>query len=78
MSLPRAVLAVLLLDPGRIAEAAELLEPADSGDEVNRTIYTAMLRLHSVGKSIDITLVVGDTTLSISSTFVREKSAPIC
>ena len=56
----RAVLAVLLLDPGRIAEVAAALEPADFGDEVNRTIYAAMLRLHSAGKPIDITLVVGE------------------
>ena len=32
-----------------------------------------MLRLHSAGKPIDITLVVGDTTLCISSTFIRGK-----
>ena len=56
----RAVLAVLLLDPGRIAEVAAALEPADFADEVNRTIYAAMLRLHSAGKPIDITLVVGE------------------
>ena len=72
------MLAVLLLDPGRIAEVAAALEPADFGDEGNRTIYAAMLRLHSAGKPIDVTLVVGDTTLCISSTFIREKSAPIC
>src|SRR5436190_11030457 len=74
MSLPRAVLAVVLLDPGRIAEAAEPLEPADFGDEVNRTIYTAMLRLHSVGKSIDITLVVGELRDTGVSTTVRQRN----
>ena len=56
----RAVLAVLLLDPGRIAEVAAALEPADFMGEANRTIYAAMLRLHSAGKPIDVTLVVGE------------------
>ena len=51
---------MLLLDPGRIAEVAATLVPADFGDEVNRTIYTAMLRLQSAGKPIDITLLVGE------------------
>jgi hypothetical protein len=72
MSLPRALLAVVMLDPGRIAEAAEPLELADFGAHVNRMIYAAMVRLHSAGKPIDITLVVGDMTLGISPTFVRE------
>jgi replicative DNA helicase len=56
----RAALAVLLLDPGRIADVAATLEPADFEDQVNRTIYAAMLRLHSAGKPIDVTLVVGE------------------
>ena len=56
----RAVLACVLLDPGRIAEVAASLEPADFRDKVNRTIYEAMLRLHSAGKPIDITLLVGE------------------
>ena len=55
-----AVLAVLLLDPGRIAEVAAALEPADFADEANRTIYAAMLRLHSAGKPINVTLLVGE------------------
>ena len=37
-----AVLAVLLLDPGRIAEVAAVLEPVDFAGEANRTIYAAM------------------------------------
>ena len=56
----RAVLAVLLLDPGRIAEAAAALEKADFSDDVNRTVYEAMLRLHLAGTPIDVTLVVGE------------------
>jgi hypothetical protein len=35
-----AVLAVLLLDPGRITEVAAALEPADFADQVNRIIYS--------------------------------------
>ena len=57
----RAVLAVLLLDPGRIAEVGRALEPADFAGEANHIIYEAMLRLHSAGKPIDVTLVVGET-----------------
>ena len=53
------MLAVQLLDPDRIAEAAATLEPAEFGDEVNRINYAAMLRLHAAGKSIEITLLVG-------------------
>ena len=56
----RAVLAMLLLDPGRIAEVAAVLKPADFGDRVNRTIYAAILRLHAAGKPIDVTLLVGE------------------
>ena len=56
----RAVLVCVLLDPGRIAEVTAALEPADFKDEANRTIYEAMLRLHSAGKPIDVTLVVGE------------------
>ena len=48
------------LDPGRIAEVAAALEPADFADEANRTIYEAMLRLHSAGKPIDVALLVGE------------------
>ena len=57
----RAVLACVLLDPGRIAEVTATLEPADFAGEVNHIIYEAMLRLHSAGKPIDVTLVVGET-----------------
>ena len=39
---------------------AAVLEPADFGNEVNRTIYAAMLRLQSASKPMDITLVVGE------------------
>ena len=56
----RAVLACVLLDPGRIAEVAAALEPVDIAGETNRTIYEAMLRLHSSGKPVDVTLVVGE------------------
>jgi len=60
-STPSALLlAVLLLHLGRIAEVAAVLEPADFADKVNRSIYAAMLRLHSAGKPIDITLLVGE------------------
>jgi replicative DNA helicase len=55
-----AVLAMPLLDPGRTAEVAVALEPADFADEANRTIYAAMLRLHSAGTPIDVALVVGE------------------
>ena len=56
----RAILACVLLDPRRITEVTAALEPADSGDEVNRAIYETMLRLHSAGKPIDVTLLVGE------------------
>jgi replicative DNA helicase len=56
----RTVLACVLLDPDRIADVTAALEPADFWDQVNRTIYAAMLRLHSAGKPIDVTLVVGE------------------
>jgi len=39
---------------------AAALEPTDFGDQVNRTIYAAMLRPYSPGKPIDITLLVGE------------------
>jgi replicative DNA helicase len=55
-----AVLACVLLDPGRTAEAAMALEPADFADEANRTIYEAMLRLHSAGKPVNVALLVGE------------------
>ena len=45
-----AVLAVLLLDPCRIAEVTAAQEPDDFEDEANRTIYAAMLHLHFPGK----------------------------
>jgi hypothetical protein len=67
-----AVLAVVLLEPGRIADVAAALEPADCGNEVNRTIYTAMLRLHFSGKSIDDTLVVGELQGHVA--FIRTSS----
>jgi replicative DNA helicase len=51
---------VLLLDPDRIAEVAAVLEPDGFVDEVNRTIYAAMLRPRSAGKSIEVTRVVGE------------------
>ena len=35
-------------------------EPADFAGEANRTIYEAMLRLHSAGKPVDVTLLVGE------------------
>jgi replicative DNA helicase len=56
----RTVLACVLLDPRRIAEVAAALERADFVDQVNRTIYAAMLRLHSAGKPIDVALLVGE------------------
>ena len=56
----RAVLACVLLDPARITEVAASLEPADFAGEANRTIYEAMLRLHSAGKPVDATLLVGE------------------
>ena len=48
------------MDPSRIADVAAALEPADFEDEANRIIYRAMLRLHSAGKPIDVTLVVSE------------------
>jgi replicative DNA helicase len=44
----------------QIAAVAAVLEPADFADEVNRPIYEAMLRLHSAGMPIDVTLLVGE------------------
>jgi hypothetical protein len=49
-----------LREPGRIAEVPAVQKPADFENEVNRTFYGAMLRLHSAGTPIDITLVVGE------------------
>ena len=72
------MLACVLLDPGRIGGVAAALGPIDFGDKSSHSIYAAMLRLHSAGKPIDVVLLVGDTTLCISPTFIREKSAPIC
>ena len=46
--------------PGRIADVAAALEPADFGDQVNRTIYSAMVQLHSAGMPVDVMLVVGE------------------
>ena len=60
MDAERDVLAVQLLDPGRIAEVAAALKPGGFADKVNRAIYGAMLRLHSAGKPIESTLVVGE------------------
>jgi replicative DNA helicase len=49
-STPSTVLAVLLLESRTITEVATVLEPADFRDEVNRTIFEAMLHLHAPGK----------------------------
>ena len=54
------MLACVLLDPRRIAEVTAALEPGDFAGEANRTTYAAMLRLHSAGKPVDVTLVVGE------------------
>ena len=50
----------MLLDPARITEVAASLEPVDFAGETNRIIFGAMLRLHSAGKPVDVTLVVGE------------------
>ena len=44
----------------QISEVPAALEPADFGVKVNRAICAAMLRLHSAGKPIDVTLLVGE------------------
>ena len=44
------------------------LEPADFAGEANRTIYEAMLRLHSAGKPVDVTLLVGELREAESTT----------
>jgi replicative DNA helicase len=54
-----AVLACVLVHPGRFAEVAAALKPEHFDAEANRTIFDAMLRLHSAGKPIDATLLVG-------------------
>ena len=56
----RAVLAVLLLDPGRIADVAAAREPADFVGEASPTIYEAMLHLHSAGKPVNVTQLVSE------------------
>jgi replicative DNA helicase len=56
----RAVLAVVLLNPRRIGEAAAVLEQVDFSDAVNRTIFGAMLRLHRRGLPPDITMLIGE------------------
>ena len=43
----------------QIGELAAALEPGDFAGEANSIIYEAMLQLHSAGKPIDVTLVVG-------------------
>ena len=50
------------------------LEPVDFAGEANRTIYEAMLRLHSAGKPIDVTLLVGELREAGVSTTVRQRS----
>jgi replicative DNA helicase len=56
----RAVLAVVLLEPRCFDEVTLALEPADFTDDVNRTIFAAMLRLKQRGLPADATLVVGE------------------
>jgi DnaB-like helicase N terminal domain len=70
----RAVVACVLLDPGRIAEVAAALEPADFAGEANRTIYETMLRLHSAGNPVDATLLVGELREAGVSPTVRQRS----
>ena len=58
----------MLLDPGRIAAVVAVLEPADFGNEVNCTIYEAMVRLHSAGNLIDVALLVSGLRDGVSTT----------
>ncbi len=70
----RAVLACVPLDPGRTAEVAAALVPADFVDQINRLSYEAILRLHSAGTPIDVTLMVGEPREAGVSTTVRQRS----
>ena len=56
----RAVLAAVLLEPCRISDVTAALEPNDFTDQVNRTIYAAMLRLQRRGLPPDATLLIGE------------------
>jgi replicative DNA helicase len=56
----KAVLAVVLLAPGRMTDVAALIDPGDFADEALRTVFCAMLRLHRRGVPPCATLVVGE------------------
>ena len=57
-----------------LADVVAALEPVDFADAINRTIYEAMLRLHSAGKPINVALVVGELREAGVSTSVRQRS----
>ena len=56
----RAVLACLLLAPGRFSDVAKVLKANDFDDRANRMIFEAMLRLRRRGLPPEITLVVSE------------------
>jgi replicative DNA helicase len=72
------VLAMPFWDPARITDVAAALEGADFAGEANRIIYEAMLRLHSAGKPIDVTLVVGELGDADQYNGVRRFSGNVC
>ena len=60
----RAALAVVLLEPRHLTEVNAAIELADFADQTNRTIYAAMLRLHSEIPSDDSSLSAKDIKLA--------------
>ena len=56
----RAVLACLLLAPGRFNDVAKVLKANDFDARANRMIFGAMLRLHRRGLAPETTLVIAE------------------
>lgn len=53
----RSVLGSILIDPGAITYVQDTLRPQDFYDEVNRTIFAAMLKILDTGDALDTTIL---------------------
>ena len=54
----QGVLGALLLDPSRILDAQEMIQPGDFFSKRNGTLYSALLELSDVGAPVDMVNVM--------------------
>ena len=55
----QAVLGALLLNSGRMAEVAQIIEPGDFASELHRAIFETMLELSEAKQSLDVITISG-------------------